>query len=114
MKAVLLSDNSKVEIIKSTDKSIASVCMFLCNPTDGDASVNLYVCPAGTEPPEYDENGNLVSGNEETWLARELAIQPKDTITFNLEKILLHNGDRLIAELVEGIKVSVIVSYEEY
>ena len=114
MKAVLLTGSEKVEVISGGEKSVASICMFLCNPTDGDAYVNLYICPAGKEPPEYDENGNLISGDEETWLARELRIEPKDTITFNLEKILLHNGDRLIAELVEGIKVSVIVSYEEY
>jgi hypothetical protein len=115
MKSVKVEGTEPQVIIEGGELSVAVVCLSICNYGESDAVINLFACENGKEPPKYDESGKLVSGNEETFLIKELSIAPKNTVIFNLEKLLLHNGDKLyIQKLNELMKVSVIVSYEVY
>lgn len=116
MKAVLLDTQEFVEVISAgAGKNIVSVCIFFCNISDTPSYIDVFICPQGKNPPQYDSNGNLTQGDEDTYVIKQMKIEPSDTFTLNLEKILLHPGDRIVARnTTSGTKVSVVVSYEEY
>jgi len=115
MKTVNVNGTEPVEVISAGNKSVAVICIGLCNYGNGDSVIDIYVCENGNLPPKYDENGNLVSGDESSWFIRELLIKPKDTFMLNLEKLLLHPGDKIyIRKYDENMKLTTIISYEEY
>jgi len=99
----------------NSENNYAVINIAIVNYGDTPATVSLYAVPNGKQPPAYDSNGNLVSGNPETTLIKDKTIQAGDTLFLNLEKFLLHNGDALYAKKdTDANKVSVHVIYESY
>ena len=115
MLVINLENTDTTELIKSIDKNIAVINLAIVNYGDTPADVNIYAVPNGKQPPTYDSNGNVTSGNPECTLIQAKQIDAGDTLFLNLEKFLLHQGDSLHAQkLTDGAKVSIHVIYEEY
>jgi len=95
--------------------NVAVINLIVVNYGDTPASFTIYAVPHGKSLPEFDSNGNLVSGNLETHLLVDQKIQPKDTIFFNFEKFLLHGGDALYAKKNSDTdQIAIHVVYETY
>lgn len=81
--------------------STAVTFMSLCNYSASNVSSNVYVVPSG------DSAGNL------NLVLKELDITTNDTYQFYAggEKLLLSNGDRIVANASADNAITIVVSY---
>ena len=78
----------------------ASVCLFFCNyDQTNPETITVHVRPAGAAP-----------ANQNTIL-KSLTIDPQDTFTFNMEKLLLSATDVVSAIGSSGNRVTATASY---
>ena len=97
---------------EATKRSLV-VNIALVNITDKPQNVNLYLVPSGKSIPVYDSDGNLVSGNLETIYLPKTTIPPHNAIYLESEKILLEEGDAIVAVSEEDNAVAIHISWAE-
>jgi len=102
-------------VLQAQDKHYAVVLLAVCNYDISDTSIDVFLVPKGKQPPQFDDNDKIVSGNEDTYFLSDVLVRSNSTLLLNTEKLLLQPGDAIYARVrYEDTKVSVHVSFETY
>lgn len=104
-----------IKLIEANTDNKAVILINITNISNTDKTFNLYVVQSGKSVPIYDTNGNLISGNQETYFLIQKPITSKNSILLNLEKLLLGQGDSIYANCIEDdTSLVATISYEVY
>lgn len=93
-----LLGTSTANIYVSSGNTVVSVAYF-CNTDASARTFNLYAVPSGG------------SASATTQIYRNVQIAAGDTFVIDMEKLVLANGDMLIANCSQASVVSATVSY---
>jgi hypothetical protein len=69
--------------------SVAVTSIHMCNTTESDATVNIYLLP---------EDGSTTVPTENNKLYNKLTVQATDTYIIDTEKMILDTGDKIYIE----------------
>jgi hypothetical protein len=94
-------------IISGQPKDVAITVIFFCNlntvdPNDGSAGrqfLDIYVVANGDGASPINQ------------IAKQLPVDAGDTFTFNVERLVLSPGDRVLASSTNSNQVSATISY---
>jgi hypothetical protein len=89
-----------------TDKTYAVVVMFFTNSSASAETLSVYAYPDASQL-----SGTLATDNKNL-LIKDLSIEGGDTFTFNAEKLLIDDGDSIIA-VSSGGNIQAVLSYTE-
>ena len=89
-----------------TDKTYAVVVMFFTNSSASAETLSVYAYPDA-----FQLSGTLATDNKNL-LIKDLSIEGGDTFTFNAEKLLIDDGDSIIA-VSSGGNIQAVLSYTE-
>ena len=70
-------------------QSVAVTSMHLCNVTEEDSTVNIYLLP---------EDGSTTTPTENNKIYNKLTVQRTDTYIIDTEKMILSTGDKIYIE----------------
>lgn len=80
----------------------AIIGFSLCNFHTASVKINVYVVPSGGTP----QNSNL--------LLKEIDLAASDTCIFDGFKIILNNGEKLVATSDTASAVSAVISWHQF
>ena len=70
-------------------QSVAVTSIHLCNVTEADSTVNIYILP---------EDGSTTTPTENNKIYNKLTVQRTDTYIIDTEKMILGTGDKIYIE----------------
>lgn len=107
---------SPVAILQGTqNNSYAIILITITNLSDTTKTFDIYVCQNGKNPPIFNSDGNVTSGDKECIFLRKQSVSASASVILDTEKILLGNGDRIYIVCNEdSTSLVATISYETY
>lgn len=112
---VKITENDSSILLVPAGKSFAITTILVCNTGDddgtgaNDTTFDLHVIPNG----QSKGDGSDVSGTNPNIILNNLSVAAGDTFTFNVERLVLEEGDEVVFVGAAPTRLVATISYLE-